>query len=128
MAVKASIENALEKNNITKPIGKILRLIPPFAYLGVNFHERIVRNYDHYSATYNYFQTIDEVIDWFKTAGFDNLESVSVPVSIRGIKISSKENPQKSLSVKYYPIIDHFKFRKEWEQLYSSEKNKNKTR
>jgi 2-polyprenyl-3-methyl-5-hydroxy-6-metoxy-1,4-benzoquinol methylase len=118
MAIKASIEATLEKNKITKPIGKLHRLLPPFAYMGVNFHERVVRNYDHYSATFNYFQTVDEVVDWFKTAGFDNLEITSIPVSIRGIKKEKKSVINMPITIKQYDMIDHFAFRKEWERLY----------
>jgi 2-polyprenyl-3-methyl-5-hydroxy-6-metoxy-1,4-benzoquinol methylase len=130
MAVKATFENALEKNKLLMPLGKIAKLIPPFAYMGVNFHERVVRNYDHYSATYNYFQTIEEVEDWFKSAGFNQLEITSVPVSMRGIKqkITAAAATQKTattaatakdpLIIKKYELIDHFKFRKEWERLY----------
>lgn len=121
MAVKSTIESALEKNKVTRPLGKIIRLLPPFAYLGVNFHERVVRNYDHYSATYNYFQSIEEVIDWFRKANFNNLEITSVPVSIRGIKKSRQEDP---LNVKMYNLIEHFKFRKEWDRVYSKLKRR----
>ena len=109
MAAKSTVEAKTGK------FGKILRLIPPFAYIGVNFHERLVRNYDHYSATFNYFQTIDEVIDWFKKNNFNNLEIVSIPVSIRGIKQKKSQTP---LLIKEYPLIEHFEFRKEWEKLY----------
>lgn len=125
MATKASIEAALENNRVTRPLGKLHRLLPPFAYMGVNFHERLVRNYDHYSATFNYFHTIDEVEDWFRAAGFDNLEVVSVPVSIRGIKKSTRGDLQGPLTIKHYPLIDHFEFRREWERLYE---NTNKIR
>jgi 2-polyprenyl-3-methyl-5-hydroxy-6-metoxy-1,4-benzoquinol methylase len=119
MAVKATISGALEKRCITKPLGVIVRLLPPFAYLGVNFHERVVRNYDHYSATFNYFQSIDEVIDWFREAGFNDLEVTSVPVSVRGIK--NKGMLHDPLTIKEYPLIDHFKFRREWERVYGLE-------
>lgn len=118
MAVKSTVENALERNAITKPLGKLSRLIPPFAYIGVNFHERVVRNYDHYSATYNYFQSIDEVVDWFRSGNFDNLEITSVPISIRGIK---QDRPAEPLTIKDYELVEHFKFRKEWERLYQRE-------
>lgn len=117
MAVKATIEGGLQKNKITRPIGKVLRFIPPFAYLGINFHERVVRNYDHYSATFNFFQSIEEVIDWFKTAKFNNIEVTSVPVSMRGVKRARSEG---FVNVKMYDLIDHFKFRKEWERIYSN--------
>jgi len=115
MAAKSTVEDSLEKRRFTRPVGKILRLIPPFAYIGVNFHERIVRNYDHYSATYNYFQSIEEVTDWFRRGSFNNLEITSVPISIRGFKQDNLPTP---LLVKEYDIIDHFTFRQEWERLY----------
>lgn len=119
MALKSTIENILEKNNLTKLISKIIKLIPPFAYIGVNFHERVVRNYDHYSATYNYFQSIEEVVDWFKCAGFNNLEITSIPVSIRGIKTNIINEP---LEIKQYELINHFDFRREWDRLYNKVK------
>jgi 2-polyprenyl-3-methyl-5-hydroxy-6-metoxy-1,4-benzoquinol methylase len=119
MAIKATTANILEKNKFTKPIGKLVELIPPFAYLGVNFHERLVRNYDHYSATFNYFQTIEETIDWFEAAGFNDLESVSVPVSIRGRKNRKKDEPTR---IKQFKIIEHIEFRKEWERIYEKRK------
>jgi SAM-dependent methyltransferase len=120
MATKASIEAALEKSRFTRPLAKVHRLLPPFAYMGVNFHERLVRNYDHYSATFNYFHTIDEVEEWFRAAGFDSLEVASVPVSIRGIRKSAKGDLQGALTIKHYPLIDHFMFRQEWERLYEN--------
>jgi 2-polyprenyl-3-methyl-5-hydroxy-6-metoxy-1,4-benzoquinol methylase len=121
MAVKSTIANALEKRRFTRLIGKAVRFLPPFAYIGVNFHERLVRNYDHYSATFNYFQSIDEVADWFREAGFNNLEITSVPVSIRGIKEMREKNKAGKtgpLNIKQYKMLEHFEFRKEWERLY----------
>jgi 2-polyprenyl-3-methyl-5-hydroxy-6-metoxy-1,4-benzoquinol methylase len=117
MAVKSTIAHSLEKRRFTRLIGKAVRFLPPFAYIGVNFHERLVRNYDHYSATYNYFQSIDEVVEWFRTARFNNLEITSVPVSIRGIK---QKKPDSAINIKQYGMIDHFEFRKEWERLFSN--------
>jgi len=122
MALKSTIESTLVKNKITRPLGKALRFIPPFAYVGVNFHERLVRNYDHYSATYNYFQAIEEVIDWYKKAGFNDIEVTSVPISIRGIKKTRIESP---LNVKMYELVDHFKFRQEWDRVYAKRRGAN---
>ena len=119
MAVKSTISGGLEKNRITRPFGKLVRFIPPFAYIGINFHERVVRNYDHYSATYNYFQSIEEVIDWFRTARFNDIEVTSVPVSMRGVK---KDRIQDCVNVKMYKLIDHFKFREEWDRIYARRK------
>jgi len=119
MAVKGMIEQALQKNKLTQPLGKIMQLMPPFAYIGVNFHERLVRNYDHYSATFNHFSTIEEVIDWFSSNNFNDLEIASVPISVRGYKQAKKEKP---LRIKQYNLIDHFKFRKEWEKEYKKKK------
>jgi len=127
MAAKASLQQALEKKGITKPLASVVKLFPPFAYLGVNFHERLIRNYDHYSATFNYFQSIEEVVEWYKQAGFNDVEIVSVPVSIRGIKEKSKPvKNNEPLRIKQYPLIEHFEFRKEWERLYNSHKRKNR--
>ncbi|MBW2990864.1 methyltransferase domain-containing protein [Candidatus Woesearchaeota archaeon] len=116
MAVKATIESGLGKSRITSPLGKLVKFIPPFAYLGINFHERLVRNYDHYSATFNYFQSIEEVVDWFRIACFNNLEVTSVPVSIRATKKARQTSP---LNIKEYKIIGHFDFRKEWEKVHA---------
>ncbi len=120
MAIKSTIEYNLQSNHYTKALGKILQLIPPFAYLGVNFHERLVRNYDHYSATFNYFFTIAEVVDWFRSESFNDLDIVSVPVSIRGFKNKKR---QKDIRINEYPILEHFRFRKEWERLYNNRRS-----
>lgn len=114
MAIKSSIEYSLINTRFLRPFGKLLQLIPPFAYIGVNFHERLVRNYDHYSATFNYFSSIEEVIDWFSSNGFNDLDICSVPVSIRGFKRKMKE----PVRMRQFEMIDHFRFRKEWENLY----------
>ncbi|NJL43895.1 MAG: class I SAM-dependent methyltransferase, partial [Nitrosarchaeum sp.] len=114
MAIKSTVESLAEK--LWKPAGSALRMIPPFAYIGVNFHERLVRNYDHYSATFNYFHSVDEVVDWFAEGAFDQVEIVSVPVSIRAWKT---EKVQKPLTIRQWPYLQHFAFRQEWERLYS---------
>lgn len=122
LAVKGTFEQKLmnSKNRFLQVLGKIFFSIPPICYIGVNFHERVVRNYDHYSATFNYFQTIDEVEEWFRKAGFNDLEVASVPVSVRGIKSKSS----KPLRVTKYRFISHFQFRDMWEKIYKNAKKK----
>ncbi len=116
LAVKGTIEQVMMNSGIGifRFIGKVFFSIPPICYIGVNFHERVVRNYDHYSATFNYFQTIDEVADWFKRAGFNDLEIASVPVSMRGKKTNKKE----PLRMTQYRFVSHFEFRDMWEKFY----------
>jgi len=117
LALKGTFEQSLMKSKfkINRIIGKLFFMIPPICYLGVNFHERIVRNYDHYSATFNYFHTIDEVVEWYKEAGFDNLIIASIPVSIRGKKV---RKPSNKINITQHKFISHFEFRKEWEKMY----------
>lgn len=119
MAVKSSIVSYLQNTKYLNKLGSALQLLPPFAYIGVNFHERLVRNYDHYSATFNYFFSIDEVVDWFEMNSFNNLEICSVPVSIKGYKQRKHAKP---LNIKEYPILGHFEFRREWESLFEKSK------
>lgn len=119
MAIKSTISTTLERTNLFRPLGALIRLLPPFAYLGVNFHERVVRNYDHYSATYNYFHTSEEVEAWFRENAFDDITFASVPLSVRGYKQSK---PPKALTEERFPFIKHEDFRKEWERLYARSK------
>ncbi|NQZ85564.1 MAG: methyltransferase domain-containing protein [Nanoarchaeales archaeon] len=117
LACKGTVDQSLKNSNsnFLQILGKISFSIPPICFIGVNFHERVVRNYDHYSATFNYFQTIDEVTEWFRLAGFSDLSVASIPVSIRGTKYSKIQEP---IKISLYKYISHFEFRELWERMY----------
>ena len=118
LSVKGSIEHSLLKKSRSSPvrtIGGTSQKIPPISMIGVNFNERLVRNYDHYSATYNYAFTTEEILSWFRDAGFNNLDVVSVPVGVKGIKVKNEAEP---LKVKFYKVVPHFKFREKWDEAY----------
>jgi len=116
LAIKGTCDQYFmnQKNFLLRAVGKLSFMIPPICYIGVNFHERVVRNYDHYSATFNYFQTIDEVVDWFRRSGFNDIEIASVPVSVRGKKTLKKE----PIRMTQYKFVSHFEFRDMWEKFY----------
>lgn len=66
-------------------VGKITRGIAPIS-LHPNWKWRWLDTFDWYSPTYQWLHTDEEVRGWFETTGFEQIKSLSFPVSVRGIK------------------------------------------
>jgi uncharacterized protein YbaR (Trm112 family)/cyclopropane fatty-acyl-phospholipid synthase-like methyltransferase len=48
------------------------------------YRHGVIRNYDYYSTRYNFTYTIEEVVEWFRGEGFQDLLVTPYPVSVTG--------------------------------------------
>jgi len=65
----------------------ILSMFIPFLSFAPNLDWRILDTYDYLSPKFASKHTYNEVVSWFKTAGFVDIKKLPIPVSVTGRKL-----------------------------------------
>lgn len=95
MTSKRAQMDRLARRKALRPFTRLFEFVLPYdIHKPLESREfNVVRNYDHYSTRYLTRHTRQELVEWFQDEGFDDIEVLPYPTSVRGVKVAEPQDP-----------------------------------
>lgn len=94
MTSKRAYLDRLARRRTLRPFTRLLEFVLPYdIHKPLESREfNVVRNYDHYSTRYLTRHTRQELVEWYQDEGFDEIEVLPYPTSVRGVKVAEPQD------------------------------------